>query len=1027
MTRAHPVYAHSLLNRYIVLRYIIALAGLASLASFAALPACSDPGPAVAPLAGPELTADLLYLTPAVVTPGSGTTAVFALRNLGDTQASAITCEVWLLGDDGRLVVASARKTVARLGAGETASQTLELVVPAHTAPGVYQASVLVDPDDTIGEAAEANNALAAAGALTVVARGSDVNLHPSGVRLSAASVRPDDRVVVRYTLRNTGGEPVLTGTRTRFYLSADGRASAQARWVGEQLVEGLAAGEALVLEQALLMPSDVPPGPYALLVVADGAEELAELSEDDNVASAPLELLAARVPGIDLLATGLTVTPRTVARGQSVTVRFVVKNRGDTPAPGFFNRLYLAAGATLDPIVDAPIGVTHLGALGAEAEVAMEVRALIPETTAAGSYHVAVAVDPTGVVAQANRANDVNVDALALTVSDVGHSDVSVDGATVTPSTLAAGAELTLGWRLGNAGPSAAAFFSVDLVLAASGPGGAQRTLERVPIDTLAVGESRAMTRTLLVPADLPAGRYEARIVADADAALDDPARANNTASAGTLQLGTGPVCAPDAPNHQRPGAEPVGPGVYRDRVSCAGSPDWYRITVPQGSRLRVGTWVEGWDEEPPPIELYAAGSAIPFSGVTSRFRRYGGATTTFDLPGGEVAIQLLPPTAAPSTRYTLYVDTSPGGGTGVDLVVEDVGELLSGDPGGNLETSVAFRNLGTAPAPPFDFALSLVPAGPPCTEEVALGILAGPALAAGSRDEAPVRSPLPLGTCLGDYHLRVALDPLRRISQAHTDNDVLTSFHLFRVGPPRGCVDDAFEPNDDPTLARTLVAGSYPDLVSCYLDDDWFRVYLAAGELLEVLLAPSVSASSGGPMLELYHADGSNLGVPYPWRPRADATYVATSAEAVLIRVRADYRFAAVPYRLTIAGGTGVDLVARELSASPRRQLAGEDLSLRFTVENQLPLTSVATVAEVRLRNAATWRTLASVPVPPLGATAPDGRQKAYYVKVRLPAELAAGAHELRLVVDPDGLVAEAFKHNNEVSFEGFEVLAP
>ena len=56
--------------------------------------------------------------------------------------------------------------------------------------------------------------------------------------------------------------------------------------------------------------------------------------------------------------------------------------------------------------------------------------------------------------------------------------------------------------------------------------------------------------------------------------------------------------------------------------------------------------------------------------------------------------------------------------------------------------------------------------------------------------------------------------------------------------VTPTTVCPDDAFEDNDSCQSAALVSEGSYPDLMVCRLDEDWFGAELSSGETLSVTI---------------------------------------------------------------------------------------------------------------------------------------------------------------------------------------------
>ena len=72
-------------------------------------------------------------------------------------------------------------------------------------------------------------------------------------------------------------------------------------------------------------------------------------------------------------------------------------------------------------------------------------------------------------------------------------------------------------------------------------------------------------------------------------------------------------------------------------------------------------------------------------------------------------------------------------------------------------------------------------------------------------------------------------------------------------------GGSDDALEDNDTCTTARTIFEGGYPNLVVKRFDEDWYRISLAAGEMLNAFV--NFTDAFGDIDMELYDACGGSI----------------------------------------------------------------------------------------------------------------------------------------------------------------------
>src|SRR6185503_5202386 len=119
---------------------------------------------ATALLVGPDPALTALSAAPAGVVPGANVSVTRTLTNLGASATGAVDMDYVLrpINPAGPDVTLS-RVNEASLGplgtAGATRSGTIPLTIPSGTAPGQYAIRAVLDPDSTLTEVDEGNNA----------------------------------------------------------------------------------------------------------------------------------------------------------------------------------------------------------------------------------------------------------------------------------------------------------------------------------------------------------------------------------------------------------------------------------------------------------------------------------------------------------------------------------------------------------------------------------------------------------------------------------------------------------------------------------------------------------------------------------------------------------------------------------------------------------------------------------------------------------------------------------------------------
>jgi subtilase family serine protease len=986
----------------------------------------------------PDLTAQSLVAAPNRIVPGSSTQVTFVLQNVGPGDAGSFTYQIVLgpsLSDGGATgaPVILSTQSVEELGHGVSETQSFNVTVPSGTPPGTYQLSVVVDPDNQIAEGNENNNVATAAEPLRVLARGSDVNLIPSEASITAGTVMPEDMVPVSYKLRNAGHDPVTTPTKTHFYLSTDSELSADDRKLGEQSVPSIGAAQTVELEATLTIPADVAAGNYTLLVVADGANALAETEENDNVTSVALKVQTGSVTGMDLTITALSLNPTSVPRGGGTTLTFVLKNRGDTAVEtSFVNRVYLGRTQTPNAATDPLLLVTNVTRLGAGESITFEQPVVVPASTEPGVYYVWVSADPTNRVAESNENNNVRIDSSGLTVTPPAQSDLVAENVTLDGldggTTVAAGSTLTVNFALGNNGPDASGSISVNVVLSQdSSASSDDRVLDQVQVVNLASGQTQTFTRQVVLPTDIDNRRYFLGVVADPDQTVQDPNRANNVAfEPGGIQVTGGSGCTDDAfePNDTRATAVAIPPGTH-DLGICTGNEDWFKVSLPLGASLKVAMVSAVRPEPDFDLALYAPGSSGRLIDSSSGSGSTEEVSVDFVTEAGDYLIQVDPYRG--SGAYTLTITVTPAGGDGIDLVPLNLSFTgTHADPGASVPVRFDVRNVGTVDSPDFNFEVKLLPADAVCPHPVSLGTYPTAALPSTQSRTINQSAAIPVGTCNGDYFVQVVIDPGNLVAETYEENNTVTTTSKFTVGGIGGCVDDALEPNDNRLQARVVGPGTYQNLKLCKEDDDWYALYVVQGEQIQVSI--NFDNAQGDLDLRLSHEDDSFIGSSTSSSSDTETvSYTATRTERIHIRVYGYFSSSQFGngYSMTITGGAGVDLVVKNLAVTPVAQAPGENINLRFTVENLLPLASTATTAVVRLVSESTATTLQTVDVPALGSTTADGPSKTFDLKFALPGGLSPGLYDLQVEVDPGNTVREGSDANNTATLAGFRVM--
>ena len=182
---------------------------------------------------------------------------------------------------------------------------------------GNHDIRVVLDPDNVIAETNEANNERTEPLLLHAPAP----DLAPSGISLSKPVPVTNEVVNVSVTVRNQG-ERASGAFDVQFKRDDD--------TIAIVTVVGLDIGEETTLSVPISFGAS---GLHGVTVVVDLSDDVAELSESNNIATASVNVLPAPLSDLKVSAAELDVSDTNPQAGETVTVTVPVRNVGDAPA----------------------------------------------------------------------------------------------------------------------------------------------------------------------------------------------------------------------------------------------------------------------------------------------------------------------------------------------------------------------------------------------------------------------------------------------------------------------------------------------------------------------------------------------------------------------------------------------------------------------------------------------------------------------------------------------------------------------
>ena len=233
----------------------------------------------------PDLILPAVSTTTTVLLPGDNLRIASTVTNQGTAKADAFTIAfhpsanaVYGDSDDIDLV---ATRSLSRLTIGSSNSSSTDLTVSAATTPGNYYICAQADSADTVDEGAfEDNNARCTDAPLAVTYP----DLIMTDVTPAVTSANQGTYISANSTVSNQGLIP-SGASKVGFLLSLN-QTHGDADDIPIStihLVSSLNAGDSSTATTSIKLPTGITPDDYYLCAVADSADAVAEMDENNN------------------------------------------------------------------------------------------------------------------------------------------------------------------------------------------------------------------------------------------------------------------------------------------------------------------------------------------------------------------------------------------------------------------------------------------------------------------------------------------------------------------------------------------------------------------------------------------------------------------------------------------------------------------------------------------------------------------------------------------------------------------------
>jgi subtilase family serine protease len=829
----------------------------------------------------------------------------------------------------------------------------------------------------------------------------------------------------VTNTVKNVGDAPATAAFSVGFGLVPVAPAGSEIPLAETRPAGPLGAQVASSATTPVVIPFGTAAGTYKIVVRADA---LGDVPTDPGSQNNTRLTNTLTVVLPDLVVSSLGVSATTGFPGGMLDVTHALRNVAASPAhaPASTSRIYLAANQSVAAAV-AVLGNVSAPAVSAGVTTASLVAGgrVIPVDTPPGRYFIVVEANADRAFGEASTANNVRASATPVLVGP----DLVLTAASVTPTGVTPGANLSVTFTAKNQGGSAAPF-DVGLALVpvtSTGvpTGGSPVELGVIASLTLNPGQSVTPAATsIAVPTTIDAGRYKVRLTADPGNAVAEADETNNVILTTAIVTVAKADLTVRSVTFTPPAAGLNGSVTLTHTVrNLAASPGHAPASRSRLFLSPVNTGPGGFDLGTVAVPPITAGAS---------------ATVSATLP--------MPPGITPGAYYALAVANDggtviepPGAGTnnfgasltrllvGPDLTPTSASAAAGVAAGMNLSVAYSVKNVGGEGAGPFEVALRLVPVtavGVPTGDpEIALGTRALGGLAAGASQAFSDKAPVPAATTAGSYKVRVVVDHAAAVTEAdETNNERLTG--LVKIARPDFTVTSVrFTPAAVASGANVSVTHTVKNVttINGNAPASQSAIYLSqnasfAGVLaqLATVNVPALASSGAATLVRTVNIGNLSTGL-YFFVVRAD------DPDAVIEQNDGN--------NIGISGGliVGPDPAITALSVTPAALAPGANLSITASFANLgASVTGDFEVDYVLVpvnptgpETALTDITDSLNPVGTAGAT------KTRITTATLPSGLAAGQYQIRATLVPS--TAEADPGNDIRLSNAFSVVRP
>ena len=494
---------------------------------------------------GPDLTVDYLSASWTSADAGDSKSISTRIKNDGSSSSGSFRWGLYLSTD--RTITTSDLLlddwSQSSISSGSTRSSTKTVTIPSSITGGYYYVGMIVDINNQVSESDENNNDDYDTGRVRVYELADLVPRTTSSSCSTPTTGTVGDyltsSISIQYENDVSSSHGQSTGTfYWAMYLSTDSTITTSDTQVGsDQYSSSLSSGSYRTdsLSSSNRIPSTMNAGTYYWGYILDVDSDVDEASESNNARTCNQITIQEDLP--DLEATSVSTSSSSAIMGDTITVQYRIDNIGTDSSGSFYWKLYLSTDSTIttaDTYVDE---FSESSISGGSYRSGYEYNVPIPTGINPGYYYLGLIADNRGSVNELDETNNIVSSNSRIDIEEP--ADLVPDNPS-GPSSAQAGQQVSISWRIDNAGDDTSGWFYWEMYLSTDSTITTSDTKlgSTQQASSISGGSYRSGTYSPTLPSNLAQGTYYFGIIVDTTSRVSEGDETNNVEAGNSVYI---------------------------------------------------------------------------------------------------------------------------------------------------------------------------------------------------------------------------------------------------------------------------------------------------------------------------------------------------------------------------------------------------------------------------------------------------------------------------------------------------------